>query len=145
MPTRKSKSARRHTIKRKSSVKCSNESIVQTFLEILDMVKVYHWNTKSFSQHKATDELHGRLSENVDKFVETLLGKDASRLVSLNKRIRLIRLKNAVDVRQKMMAYRSYLMDMNKCLDKSADSDLLNIRDEILGDVNQFLYLLTLK
>jgi hypothetical protein len=29
-------------------------------------------------------------------------------------------------------------------LDKERDSDLLNIRDEILADVNQFLYLLTL-
>ena len=109
------------------------------------MVKVYHWNTKSFSQHKATDELHGRLSENIDKFVETLLGKDASRLVALNKRIRLIRLKNTADVKQKMLAYRAYLIDMPKCLDATADSDLLNIRDEILGDINQFLYLLTLK
>ena len=145
MPTRKTKSVKRRTIRKKIATKCSNESIVQTFLEILDMVKIYHWNTKSFSQHKATDELHERMSENTDKFVETLLGKDASRLVSLNKRIRLIRIKNSVDVRQKIMAYRAYLIDMNKCLDKSADSDLLNIRDEILGDVNQFLYLLTLK
>ena len=109
------------------------------------MVKVYHWNTKSFAQHKATDELHERLSENIDKFVETLLGKDESRLVALNKRIRLIRLKNTADIKQKMFAYRTYLVDMTKCLDTSSDTDLLNIRDEILGDVNQFLYLLTLK
>ena len=27
--------------------------------------------------------------------------------------------------------------------DSKRDSDLLNVRDEILGDINQFLYLLT--
>ena len=32
---------------------------------------------------------------------------------------------------------------MTKTFDKERDTDLLNVRDEILGDVNQFLYLLT--
>jgi len=34
---------------------------------------------------------------------------------------------------------------MNAIFDEKIDSDLLNIRDEMLGDLNQFLYLLTLK
>jgi len=33
---------------------------------------------------------------------------------------------------------------MNTTFDGKKDSDLLNIRDEIVGDINQFLYLLTL-
>jgi hypothetical protein len=32
---------------------------------------------------------------------------------------------------------------MNIYFDPSRDSDLLNIRDELLGDINQFLYLMT--
>ena len=34
---------------------------------------------------------------------------------------------------------------MNETFDSKIDSDLLNIRDEILGAINQFLYLLTFK
>lgn len=125
--------------------KCdSKEKTVRYFMELLNMVKIYHWNTKSYSQHKATDELHSRLSENIDKFVEVLLGKDASRLVKLEKKMRLIKVKNAHTLKAKVYEYRTYLINMDKCLGRE-DTDLLNIRDEILADVNQFLYLLTLE
>lgn len=36
------------------------------------------------------------------------------------------------------------LIKLNDMLDKAQDSDLLNIRDEILGSLNQLKYLLTL-
>lgn len=138
---------RKHRVKHNSTQKhhrCdSKEKIVKYFLELLNIIKIYHWNTKSYSQHKATDELHERLSENVDKFVEVLLGKDASRLSQLNKKIKLTRLKNTASLKHKVFEYRDYLIKMDKCL-SDRDSDLLNIRDEMLADVNQFLYLLTL-
>jgi DNA-binding ferritin-like protein len=120
-------------------------AIVETFMEMLNAVKIYHWNTHSYSQHKATDELHERLGEHVDKFVEVLLGKDGSRLHNLDEKIHLIHSRKTGDFRQLMFAYREYLIGMNDCFDESRDSDLLNIRDEILADINQFLYLLTLQ
>lgn len=115
------------------------------FMEMLNAVKLYHWNTHSFSQHKATDELHSRLSENVDKFMEVLLGKDASRLKHLDKKIALINARNTTEFKSRIHEYRECFIDMNNCFDSHRDSDLLNIRDEILADLNQFLYLLTLK
>jgi len=36
------------------------------------------------------------------------------------------------------------LISLNDMLDKVQDSDLLNIRDEMLGSLNQLKYLLTL-
>jgi len=114
-------------------------------MEMLNAVKLYHWNTHSFSQHKATDELHSRLSENVDKFVEVLLGKDAGRLKHLDEKIALINARNTSDFKTRIHEYREYFINMNACFDSRRDSDLLNIRDEILADLNQFLYLLTLK
>ena len=120
-------------------------NLVRMFMEMLNAVKLYHWNTHSFSQHKATDELHSRLSENVDKFMEVLLGKDASRLKHLDKKIALINARNTSDFKTRIHEYREYFVNMNTCFDSHRDSDLLNIRDEILADLNQFLYLLTLK
>jgi hypothetical protein len=38
-----------------------------------------------------------------------------------------------------------FLVGMTEQLDPKYDSDLLNIRDEILGDINQTKYRLTLK
>ena len=60
--------------------------IVRTFLEMLNTVKLYHWKTRSFAQHKATDELYERLNGHVDKFVEVLLGKDESRIKMVERR-----------------------------------------------------------
>ena len=107
------------------------------------MVKLYHWKTQSFAQHKATDELHERLSDNIDKFIEVLLGKDESRIRMLEKRIDLVDATNVKDFKSRIYEYREFLIEMNMYFDAKRDTDLLNIRDEILGDINQFLYLMT--
>ena len=117
--------------------------IVLTFLEFLNMIKLYHWKTRSYSQHKATDELYGRLNENIDKFVEVLLGKDQSRIHSMDKQLDLINTDDITDVKERVFQYRNFLTELNICFDQKKDSDLLSIRDDLLADINQFLYLLS--
>jgi DNA-binding ferritin-like protein len=124
----------------------SNEKkshIVQTFLEMLNTVKLYHWKTESYAQHKATDELYSKLNENIDTFVEILLGKDESRIKMVEKRSRLIDSENTKDFKSRIYEYREFLIDISKFFDQKRDTDLLNVRDEILGHINQFLYLMT--
>ena len=53
----------------------TQQKIVTMFLQMLNTVKLYHWKTTSYSQHKATDELYSNLNENIDSFVEIMLGK----------------------------------------------------------------------
>lgn len=117
--------------------------IVKVFLECLNMIKLYHWNTFSYSQHKATDELYSKLNEHIDRFVEVLLGKDQSRIHMMEKRIDLINPHNVTDFKTRMYEYRNFLTEFDMYFDNKKDSDLLNIRDEILSDINQFLYLLS--
>ena len=128
-----------------SCVKNTKQHIVETFLEILNDVKVYHWNTHSFSQHKATDELYERLNDHIDKFVEVILGKREDRIEKLSKIIPLKSSHSKKSFKHTIYEFREYLIVMDSCLDSKRDSDLLNVRDEILADINQFLYLLTLK
>jgi DNA-binding ferritin-like protein len=117
--------------------------IVRVFLEMLNNVKLYHWKTSSYSQHKATDELYERLNTNIDTFVEILLGKDETRIKLLKKQVDLLDTKNTYEFKSRMYEYREFLTEMNTIFDSKKDTDLLNARDEILGDINQFLYLLT--
>jgi hypothetical protein len=117
--------------------------IVRIFLEILNVVKLYHWKTKSYAQHKATDELYAKLNEHIDTFVEILLGKDESRIKTIEKKCNLVNYSNTTDFKKKVYEFRDFLIDISNHFDSSKDSDLLNVRDEILGDINQFLYLLT--
>jgi len=119
-------------------------NITRIFLEMLTTVKLYHWKTRSYAQHKATDELYEKLNESIDSFVEILLGKDQSRLNMIEKRMpKMIDTSTMVDFRARIYEYREFLMDMNSYFDSRRDSDLLNIRDEILGHINQFLYLMS--
>ena len=117
--------------------------IVRIFLEILNEVKLYHWKTRSYAQHKATDELYEKLNGHIDTFIEVLLGKDESRIKMVEKRIELIDYSRGSDFKERIYEYREFLIDMSRYFDSRKDSDLLNIRDEILGDINQFLYLMT--
>jgi len=118
--------------------------IVKIFLEILNMVKLYHWKTHSYAQHKATDDLYSKLNENIDEFIEVLMGKDGSRIKMMEKRIELIDPSNIKDFKSRVYEYRTFLTEFNMYFDSKKDSDLLSIRDVLLGNINQFLYLLTL-
>lgn len=132
------------TRKNRSKPPNKNRShIVKVFLEILNMVKLYHWKTRSYAQHQATDELYLKLNKHIDSFVEVLLGKDERRIKMLEKRIELIDPSNTRDFKTRIYDYREFLLDINMYFDDKKDTDLLNIRDEILADINQFLYLMT--
>lgn len=124
------------------------KDVTVRFLEILLMVKLYHWKTSSYATHKATDELYTNLNANIDKFIEVLLGKAGNRINLMGKKnISLIDLNSPERLRNKINYFKSYLVSIttNPAIRLMANTDLLNIRDEILGNLNQFLYLLTFK
>jgi len=131
-----------------SSNKNFGKEVTVIFLEMLLMVKLFHWKTYSYATHKATDELYSKLNDDIDKFIEVLLGKTGSRIDLMgHKSISLIDLNSPEQLKSKIEAFKSYLVGLtnNKGLGSMTNTDLLNIRDEILGDMNQFLYLLTFK
>jgi hypothetical protein len=137
---------RRKTLRNSSSVKGYEREITVKFFEALLMIKLFHWKTYSFNTHKATDELYSSLNENMDKFMEILLGKTGTRIdLTSQKTIQLIDLNSQEELKRKIMEFKSFLVGLsdNRSLSPMTNTDLLNIRDEILGDLNQFLYLLT--
>ena len=135
--------SKRRTIKKRTQNNKTTfrATIVETFLGILNTVKLYHWNTYSYAKHKATDDLYSLLNEHIDKFVEIMMGKDEKRIPGFSKKIVNDPKSN---FKARIYEYREFLIDLNKTLDKDRDTDLLNVRDEILGDINQLLYLMTL-
>ena len=145
--TRKGGTTRRKTTS-SSSMKKFKKEITVIFFEMLLMVKLFHWKTYSYATHKATDELYSSLNDNIDKFIEVLLGKTGTRIDLMgHKSISLIDLNSQEQLKSKIESFKSYLVGLtnNKGLGSMSNTDLLNIRDEILGDMNQFLYLLTFK
>jgi len=118
--------------------------IVKTLLELLNHVKLYHWNTHVYSVHKSTDELYKNLDENIDKFVEVFLGKNKIRIPTECTITIQNNNSNRVKFEKKIKEFIHFLTNMEHILDSKTDTDLLSIRDEILVNVNQFEYLISL-
>jgi len=81
------------------------------------------------------------MNDHIDSFMEILLGKDQSRIPDFSKC--MLSINDTSSFKARIMKYRDFLIGMTYLLDPVSDTDLLNIRDELLGDINQFLYLLS--
>jgi hypothetical protein len=143
--TRKNKMIKTNNSNTSSSFQ---KEITIVFLEMLLMVKLFHWKTTSYPTHKATDDLYVKLNANIDNFIEVLLGKTGIRTdLMSNKNIRLVDLSSVETLKREVETFKGYLVSLNdnKAMKQMSNTDLYNIRDTILGDLNQFLYLLTFK
>jgi DNA-binding ferritin-like protein len=120
------------------------QEVVKVFLQILNTVKLYHWKTKSFAIHKATDELYSKLGSNIDSFIEVLLGKEEERIyLPGSSSLSLLDFNSLSDFKKEINIFKNFLIRLNQTLASPINSDLLTIRDEMLKDINQFLYLST--
>lgn len=119
--------------------------IVALLMTLRDQIKIYHWQTMSYPRHKATDDLVSSLDENIDKFVETYMGKYGR--PKFTPRTSSIKIRNFHDQEAPKLLKEAIDWLTHKLPShlKSTDSDLLNIRDEIMADLNQTMYLFTLK
>ena len=127
--------------------------IVPTFLHMLNTIKLYHWKTMSYATHKATDELYAKMGDLIDHFVEVMLGKE-----ELGGRAKILQGKGGNYVlnlslyssnnefKKEVERYKRFLIDLSKDakFNSAMNVDLLAIRDELLAELNQFLYLLSL-
>ena len=156
----KNKSIKNKSIKNKSiKNKVVHKDIIYFFLQMINAIKLFHWKTTDYATHKATDQLYADLNLKIDQFVEVLLGKNSAihnnnnnnnnntRSYILNiTSLKLPSFKNNNDLKKEIDHYKIQLMNLTSSpqINKINNSDLLNIRDEILALLNQFLYLLTL-
>ena len=130
----------------RGSSKYSESEIILKFIQMLNIIKIYHWKTLSYPQHKATDELYESFNGRMDEFVETMLGKTGKRVnLSSTRSIPFYDYTSVTKFKQCIETFKSYLVNMSNApyFKNPENSDLLNIRDEILGDLNKFTYQLT--
>jgi hypothetical protein len=117
----------------------------QFFFTMREQIKLYHWQTKVYSRHKATDGVIDALDESIDKYVEVYMGKYGRMKVNASSGTIQIRNLSETSIIKFIKNCINFLInDLVKKL-KDTDTDLLNIRDEMLAELNQLLYLFTLK
>ena len=153
---------------KKPSASLSTYTISEIICQILqtrDRLQIYHWKTKSHAKHKASDELVQSLTSNMDRFVETYLGSHPTEDKNFNITEK-IELKTCTDTQMHSCLYSllDYLRDLTEETQtetsifpkflrgsgsreqkKVINTDLLNIRDEMMSDIHKTLYLFTLQ
>jgi hypothetical protein len=147
--TRQVKRTRKNKTVSSNSSMDTHKKIISTFLCMLNTVKLYHWATTHYATHKATDQLYSELSSKTDTFVETMFGKETTEFRNAVLKMRTIKInpiQTNKDFKKETEQYKSFLINLtnNKTFNIQKNTDLLNLRDDILGSLNQFLYLLTL-
>jgi hypothetical protein len=123
-----------------------NKDIEQYIIDLMQLqcqVKVFHWQTKIYGKHIALDRLFDAIIDNIDEFTETAMGKygrvDFSGVSYTFDNITDAGIANMID------GFIDTAIALDDKVDAKKDSDLLNLRDELLGKLNQTKYLLTLK
>ena len=119
------------------------EVYIFNLMQFQSQVKIWHWQTKIYSKHKALCELYDFISTQLDEFTETAMGKYGRisvdglsyTFVNVSDEAVISVIDGAIDS----------CIKLNDILDTKVDMDLLNLRDELLGKLNQTKYLLTLK
>jgi hypothetical protein len=115
--------------------------IVHLMMTLREQIKLYHWQTMNYPRHIATNDLLPKLDTNIDQFVEVYVGKYGR--PKLSGRTSTIHLRNHSDKEATKMIQEAIAWlttDLTKKL-KKTDTDLFNIRDTIVADLNQTLYL----
>ena len=118
--------------------------IIHMMMSLYDQVKIYHWQTMHFPRHEAAGKLIDALDDLIDSFVETYMGKYGR--PKLTGKTSTIHLRNFQDKQAPALLKEAIdwlSNDLPKKL-KPTDTDLLNIRDEIVAVLNRTLYLFTL-
>lgn len=119
----------------------SGGDIVSHLLTIRNQIKLYHWQTHSFARHTASDNLTTALDTAIDAFVESYMGRYGRPKVRGT-----LKLHNFTE-----SAARTFVAKESKYLETElptkigkGDTDLLNLRDTILGELTKVSYLFTL-
>jgi hypothetical protein len=114
---------------------------IQFLFTLRNQIKLFHWQTTSYAKHKATDMLIENLDKNIDRYVEVYMGKYGRPRVRGDNGT--ITLKNMNEM-QMLKTIRSAAAILMNSFTPAKDTDLLTIRDEMLADLNQIVYLFTL-
>jgi hypothetical protein len=116
------------------------QNLASTLLGFVVQIHVFHWLTTSFSQHEALGDLYDGIHDLTDSFMEVYMGK-YGRNIGANTASMITY--NSANVTDCISTFESFLIGLSNELDP-ADTDLLNIRDEMLSLVHKAQYLLTL-
>jgi hypothetical protein len=119
------------------------ENLVSTLLGFVSQIHVFHWLTTSYAQHQALGGLYDGIHDLSDQFMEVYMGKYGRTFGNSSASIISY---DVSDVIETIKGFEGFLISLTGQFSEfsESDTDLLNIRDEMLALVHKTQYLLTL-
>lgn len=117
---------------------------IAPILAFQNQLKVFHWQTFSYAEHKALGKAYETLDDLFDKFIEVYLGKYGKSYTKTEYTIHVESYEEGMNVKLFLSNKKRDLVSYLRS-EVSSDSDLTNIVDEIEAEINQLQYLLDLK
>jgi hypothetical protein len=111
-----------------------------TFLGFVMQIHVFHWLTTSYSQHKTLGDLYDGIHDLTDSFMEAYMGKYGRNMPTSAASVINY---NTSNINETISNFEAFLVSLTGELEP-ADTDLLNIRDEMLALIHSTQYFLTL-
>lgn len=120
------------------------EEVILKLVQIQTQFRFLHWQTTGDAKHRAYGEIYSGLDDMIDNFAEACMGKHGrfefdSEFAIVFQDINSLSLQKFID------GITEFLISLTDVYDTKMDSDLLNLRDEMLLQINKLKYLLTLK
>ena len=119
------------------------EELILNLVQIQLQFKFLHWQTSSYSKHKAYGKIYDALGDLIDTFVESMMGKYGRPQFESEFSIMFQDISH-ISIQKFMDGITEFLVAITDELDSKYDTDLLNLKDEMLSEVNKLKYLLTL-
>lgn len=116
---------------------------ISLFISLLEQLRVFHWNTTSYAEHKAFETAYENIEELVDNLVETYSGK-YSRIGGKDGEFN-IAISDYSTTKGATFSIVNNYIKLVQDIDFTKDADLDNIKLDILNELNHLKYLLTLK
>lgn len=115
-------------------------NIAISFFKFSMQMKIYHYQTKLYSHHKIVDELLDKTQDKFDLILESLQGIVGKKLnIKANKKIDVYNC-NEQYIIKFLSNFREYV---DEILKEKCDEypEIINMCDEIIGQIDKSLYL----
>jgi hypothetical protein len=118
-------------------------NVISPLIQFQQQLRIFHWQTDSYAQHKAFGKTYEDMDGLIDSFVEIYMGNYGRNKPTTTFQIYLKPMTDFSVVDDVLGDFEFYLKNMEKEI--PSNTDLLNIRDEMLAGLNKLRYLLSLK
>lgn len=113
------------------------------FMKCRDQLRMNHWQTTSYAEHKATDKMSDEFTKLIDKLGEVSIGYlGRPQITTTNNEITDINLYSSEAVLETL---EKYTCEVRNEFDEANYNGIINVIDDIISAIQKGKYLLTLE